>query len=73
MAPPCGWSRTTTLLPGLDLWNPTSHPGLRGGSLQAGPTSEALETLRTPWVTAYRRNPTGMLTGMPLFSTRKKR
>ena len=104
-----GWSCTTTLLPGLDLWDPTSHLGLRGNGPQAWPgwpTSEALETLRAQWVeapdqparqaiarrlqeqafidvpyiptgqwrdlTAYRRNLTGMLTGMPLFYNLQK-
>jgi peptide/nickel transport system substrate-binding protein len=104
-----GWSCTTTLLPGLDLWDPTSHLGLRGNGLQAWlgwPTSEALETLRAQWVeapdqlarqalarrlqeqaftdvpyiptgqwrdlTTYRRNLTGMLTGMPLFYNLQK-
>lgn len=50
-----GWSCTTTLLPGLDLWDPTAHLGLRGNGLQAWPgwpTSPELESLRTQWVEA---------------------
>jgi peptide/nickel transport system substrate-binding protein len=104
-----GWSCTTTLLPGLDLWDPTSHLALRGNGLNAWPgwpTSPQLESLRDQWVdapdvparkalarriqeqafqdvayvptgrwrdlTAYRRNVTGMLSGMPLFYNLKK-
>lgn len=104
-----GWSCTTTLLPGLDLWDPTAHLGLRGNGLAAWPgwpTSPELESLRTQWVeapdmparqaiarklqeqafvdvpyiptgqwkdlTAYRRNITGMLQGMPLFYNLRK-
>lgn len=104
-----GWSCTTTLLPGLDLWDPTAHLGLRGNGLSAWPgwpTSPELEALRTQWVeapdmparqaiarklqeqafvdvpyiptgqwkdiTAYRRNITGMLQGMPLFYNLRK-
>ena len=104
-----GWSCTTTLLPGLDLWDPISHLPLRGNGLNAWfgwPTSPGLETLRDTWIaapdlparqalarriqaqafedvpyiptgrwrdlTAYRRNVTGMLTGMPLFYNLRK-
>ncbi|MDB5377252.1 MAG: transporter substrate-binding protein, partial [Rubritepida sp.] len=104
-----GWSCTTTLLPGLDLWDPTAHLGLRGNGLAAWPgwpTSPELESLRSQWVdapdmpvrqaiarklqeqafvdvpyiptgqwkdiTAYRRNITGMLQGMPLFYNLRK-
>ncbi|WP_160123786.1 ABC transporter substrate-binding protein [Rhodovarius lipocyclicus] len=104
-----GWSCTTTLLPGLDLWDPTSHLALRGNGLNAWPgwpTSAEMETLRDQWVdapdlparqalarriqeqalhdvayvptgrwkdlTAYRRNVTGMLQGMPLFYNLRK-
>ncbi|MBR0667731.1 ABC transporter substrate-binding protein [Roseomonas hellenica] len=104
-----GWNCTTTLLPGLDLWDPTSHLPLRGNGLSAWfgwPTAPGLEALRDEWIaapelparqavarriqeqafqevpyvptgrwrdlTAYRRNVTGMLTGMPLFYNLRK-
>jgi peptide/nickel transport system substrate-binding protein len=104
-----GWSCTTTLLPGLDFWDPTSHLPLRGNGPAAWfgwPTAPALETLRDRWVvapdaaarhaiaqeiqaqafqdvpyiptgrwrdlTAYRRNVTDVLSGMPLFYNLKK-
>ena len=104
-----GWSCTTTLLPGLDLWDPIAHLALRGNGPAAWygwPTSPALESLRDAWVaaadlparqaiarriqeqafqdvpyiptgrwkdlTAYRRNVTGMLQGMPLFYNLRK-
>jgi peptide/nickel transport system substrate-binding protein len=50
-----GWSCTTTLLPGLDLWDPTAHLGLRGNGLAAWPgwpTSAELESLRVQWMDA---------------------
>jgi peptide/nickel transport system substrate-binding protein len=104
-----GWSVTDSLLPGLDLWDPASHLGLRGNGLAAWPgwpTSPQLESLRSAWflapdeagrqaisrriqlqawqdvpyiptgrwkdVTAYRRNVTGMLQGMPIFYNLQK-
>lgn len=104
-----GWSCTTTLLPGLDFWDPTSHLPLRGNGERAWfgwPTAPGLEALRDRWVvapdadarqaiareiqeqafrdvpyiptgrwrdlTAYRRNVSGVLTGMPLFYNLKK-
>lgn len=104
-----GWSCTTTLLPGLDLWDPVSHLPLRGNGPNAWygwPTSPNLESLRDAWIaapdlatrqslarkiqeqafrdvpyvptgrwrdlTAYRRNVTGMLSGMPLFYNLRK-
>ncbi len=48
-----GWSATTTLLPGFDLWDPISHLAIRGNGLNAWPgwpISERLETLRNSWV-----------------------
>jgi peptide/nickel transport system substrate-binding protein len=50
-----GWSCTTTLLPGFDLWDPISHLALRGNGLNAWPgwpTSPELERLRDAWVAA---------------------
>ena len=50
-----GWSCTDSLLPGLDLWDPASHLGLRGNGLAAWPgwpTSPQLETLRSDWFLA---------------------
>lgn len=50
-----GWSCTTTLLPGFDLWDPISHLALRGNGLSAWPgwpTSPELERLRDGWVAA---------------------
>ncbi len=50
-----GWSCTTTLLPGLDLWDPSAHLGLRGNGLAAWPgwpTSPELEALRSQWMDA---------------------
>ncbi len=50
-----GWSVTDSLLPGLDLWDPASHVGLRGNGLAAWPgwpTSPALEALRDRWLVA---------------------
>jgi peptide/nickel transport system substrate-binding protein len=50
-----GWNVTDTTLPGLDLWDPASHLGLRGNGLAAWPgwpTSPALEALREQWFVA---------------------
>jgi peptide/nickel transport system substrate-binding protein len=50
-----GWSCTDSLLPGLDLWDPASHLGLRGNGLAAWPgwpTSATLESLRDKWFLA---------------------
>jgi peptide/nickel transport system substrate-binding protein len=50
-----GWNVTDTTLPGLDLWDPASHLGLRGNGMAAWPgwpTSAALETLRAQWFAA---------------------
>ena len=50
-----GWHVTDTALPGLDLWDPASHLGLRGNGLLAWPgwpTSAALEDLRARWFAA---------------------
>jgi peptide/nickel transport system substrate-binding protein len=50
-----GWNVTDTTLPGLDLWDPASHLGLRGNGLLAWPgwpTSPQLETLREKWFAA---------------------
>jgi peptide/nickel transport system substrate-binding protein len=44
-----GWNVTNTTLPGLDLWDPASHLGLRGNGMKAWPgwpTSPQLESLR---------------------------
>jgi peptide/nickel transport system substrate-binding protein len=46
---------TDTTLPGLDLWDPASHLGLRGNGLNAWPgwpTSPQLESLREQWFAA---------------------
>jgi peptide/nickel transport system substrate-binding protein len=50
-----GWNVTDTTLPGLDLWDPASHLGLRGNGLSAWPgwpTSPRLEELRGQWFAA---------------------
>jgi peptide/nickel transport system substrate-binding protein len=50
-----GWNVTNTALPGLDLWDPASHLGLRGNGLKAWPgwpTSPELESLRENWFIA---------------------
>ena len=50
-----GWSVTDSLLPGLDLWDPASHLGLRGNGLAAWPgwpTAPKLEALRDEWFEA---------------------
>ncbi|MCO6418387.1 ABC transporter substrate-binding protein [Siccirubricoccus sp. KC 17139] len=50
-----GWTCTTTLLPGLDLWDPIAHLAIRGNGLNAWPgwpTSPQLESLRDEWVAA---------------------
>jgi peptide/nickel transport system substrate-binding protein len=50
-----GWNVTDTTLPGLDLWDPASHLGLRGNGLNAWPgwpTSPQLESLREQWFAA---------------------
>jgi peptide/nickel transport system substrate-binding protein len=50
-----GWNVTDTTLPGLDLWDPASHLGLRGNGLSAWPgwpTSAPLEALRAQWFSA---------------------
>lgn len=50
-----GWSATTTLLPGFDLWDPIPHLAIRGNGTNAWPgwpTSAELERLRDAWVAA---------------------
>ncbi len=50
-----GWNVTDSLLPGLDLWDPASHLGLRGNGMAAWPgwpTSPELERLRDSWFLA---------------------
>ncbi len=50
-----GWSVTDSLLPGLDLWDPAAHLGLRGNGLAAWPgwpTAPKLEALRNDWLAA---------------------
>jgi peptide/nickel transport system substrate-binding protein len=50
-----GWNVTDTYLPGIELWDPATHLGLRGNGLAAWPgwpDSPTLEALRKRWFTA---------------------